>query len=141
MGFGGMGMEGTGPRSTMKSFNTPDETVTSFVTMLEHGLFDQLPDCFVEGSPDSLRLQQILQNPKNQQEVEFKQCLESIGSPVEITRQVEGSKGLEVTWQCTVKKPFTMSAGVQITPYQPGDRFELDATLVQVGSEWKIAGI
>ncbi len=138
---GGMGFGGTGPRSTMKSFNTPDETVTSFVTMLENGLFDQLPECFVEGAPDAVQLQEMLQNPKNPGELEFKQCLESIGSPVDVTKQVAGSKGLEVTWLCTVKKPFTMSEKGQIIPFQPGDRFELDATLVQVGSEWKMAGI
>ena len=137
---GGMGFGGIGPRSTMKSFNTPDETVTSFVTMLEHGLFDQLPECFVEGAEDANRLQQTIQNPKNPQETEVKQCLESIGSPIEVTRQVQGSKGLEVTWLCTVKKPFTLG-GEQGLSFKSDDRFEFHATLVQVGSEWKISGI
>ncbi len=135
-GFGG-GMMGA--YGVNISFNTPNETVTSFVSLLENGQIEQLSQCFVEGAEDATQLQEMLQNPKNPGELEFNQCLKSIGSPVDITRQVEGSKGLEVTWLCTVKKPFAMGKGSM--SFQPGDKFELDATLVQVGNEWKMSGI
>jgi RNA polymerase sigma factor (sigma-70 family) len=136
-GFGGGMMGGYGSKI---SFNAPNETVTSFVSLLETGQIEQLSQCFVDGAEDAVQLQQILQNPKNQGELEFNQCLKSIGSPVDVTKQVEGSKGLEVTWLCTVKKPFTMG-GERGQSFQPGDRYKLDATLVQVGSEWKMSGI
>lgn len=131
---GGMGMGALNIR-----FDTPGNTVTAFVTLLEMGYPNQLSQCFVEGAEDAIQLQELLENPKNQGEIEFKQCLESLGSPVDITRQVQGSSGLEVTWLCTVNKPFTMNGGSM--SFQPGDKFELDATLVQVGSEWKMSGI
>jgi hypothetical protein len=134
VGFGGMGMGAVGVR-----FDTPNDTVTSFVTLLEMGQFHQLSQCFVEGAQDAIQLQELLENPKDQGEIEFKQCLESIGKPVDITRQTAGSTGLEVTWLCTVNKPFTMNGGSK--SFQPGDKFELDATLVQIGGEWKMSGI
>lgn len=134
MGFGGGMMGAVGVR-----FNTPNDTVTSFITLLEYGQIEQLSQCFVVGAEDAIQLQEILQNPKNQGEIEFNQCLKSIGSPVDITRQVQGSRGLEVTWLCTVKSPFTMGGGSM--SFRPGDKFELDATLVQVGGEWKMSGI
>jgi RNA polymerase sigma-70 factor (ECF subfamily) len=136
MGFGG-GMMGAYGANV--SFNTPNETVTSFVSLLENGQIEQLTDCFVEGAEDAVQLQQILQYPTNQGELEFNQCLKSIGSPVDVTRQVQGAKGLEVTWLCTVKEPFTMGGGG--TSFMPGDRFELDATLVQIDGEWKMSGM
>jgi RNA polymerase sigma factor (sigma-70 family) len=141
MGIGGMGMGGAMMGAIGVRFDTPNNTVASFVSLLENGQIEQLSQCFVEGAEDAIQLQQLLQNPKNQGELEFNQCLKSIGSPVDVTRQVEGTKGLEVTWLCTVKKPFTMSEKGQIMPFQPGDRYELDATLVQVGNEWKMSGI
>lgn len=139
VGFGGMGFGGGLMGTVGVRFDTPNDTVTSFINLLETGQVDQLPECFVEGAPDAVQLQQILHDPQNPGEIEFNRCLKSLGSPVDVTRQVQGVNGLEVTWLCTVKEPFAMGDGS--TSFMPGDRFELDATLVQIGSEWKMSGI
>jgi hypothetical protein len=67
----------------------------------------------------------------------MKLVFESIGPPVEVVGTAEEANGLSVTWLSTVKEEFSIGS----MTFQPGDMFELDATLVQIGADWKIAGI
>jgi hypothetical protein len=139
MGFDGGMMGGMGRFGGMfvARFDTPEETVSSFVQVLSMRNMNQISKCFVEGAPDVENLRRVLEDPQDAEDLETKVMLESIGSPVEVVSIAEGANGLSVTWLSTVKREFFIDS----MTYQPGDKFELDATLVQIESEWKIAGM
>jgi hypothetical protein len=118
-------------------FDTPAATVSSFVQILSMGDINQISKCFVEGAHDVENLRRIMEDPQDAEDLETKVMLESIGPPVEVVSEVEEANSMGVTWLSTVKREFSIGS----MTYQPGDKFELDATLVQIGSEWKIAGI
>ncbi len=134
MGFGGTGRARGGFTA---SFHTPAATVSSFVQILSMGDINQISKCFVEGAHDVENLRRIMEDPQDAEDLEMKVMFESIGSPVEVVSTVEEANGLSVKWLSTVKREFSIDSKT----YQPGDKFELDATLVQIGSDWKIAGI
>ena len=138
MGFGGMmGMGGYGGGASMLNFSSPEQTVSSFVGVLSGLDIDQISKCFVEGDHDVENLRRIIEDPQDAKDVQMKTLLESIGLPIEIVKTVEERNGLGVTWLSTVRAEFTLGDMTFI----PGDKFELDATLVLIGNEWKIAGM
>ncbi len=98
---------------------------------------NQISKCFVEGAQDVENLRRVLEDPQDAEDLETKVMLESIGPPIEIVKTVEERNGLGVIWLPTVHAEFTLGDMTFI----PGDKFELDATLVQIGDEWKIAGM
>ncbi|RKY06253.1 MAG: hypothetical protein DRP66_09180, partial [Planctomycetota bacterium] len=132
-GYGG-GFRG---RVSILNFSSPKQTVTSFVRVLSGRDMNQISKCFVEGAPDLEDLRRIMEDPQSEGDLQMKLILESIGSPVEVVSSAEEANGLGVTWLSTVKREFSVGS----TTYQPGDKFELDATLVQIENKWKIAGI
>ena len=137
MGFGGMmGMGGYGGMFVAR-FDTPEATVSSFVQVLSMRDMNQISKCFVEGAPDVENLRRTIQDPQDAEDVQMKTLLESIGPPIEIVKTVEERNGLGVIWLSTVRAEFTLGDMTFI----PGDKFELDATLVQIGDDWKIAGM
>ncbi len=136
MGFGGFG-GGFGGSRNILNFSSPEQTVSSFVRVLSIGDISQISKCFVEGAHDVENLRRVLEDPQDAEDLETKVMLESIGPPVEVVSTVEEANGLSVKWLSTVKREFSIDS----TIYQPGDMFELDATLVQIGTDWKIAGM
>ncbi len=70
----------------------------------------------------------------------MKQCLESVGLPVEVVETTELEDGVNVKWKATVSKPFSVVENGVAQTWQPGDWFELVLRLQRVGNEWRIAG-
>ncbi len=134
MGFGGMSRFAEGFTAR---FHTPEATVSSFVQILSMGDMNQISKCFVEGAEDLDDLHRIMEDPQSEGDLQMKLVFESIGPPVEVIDTAEEANGLGVKWLSTVKREFSIGS----MTFQPGDKFELDATLVQIGSDWKIAGI
>jgi hypothetical protein len=133
MGFGG----GFGGSGNILNFSSPERTVSSFIRVLSGRDINQISKCFVEGAHDVENLRRIMEDPQDAEDLETKVMLESIGPPVEVVSTVEEANGLSVKWLSTVKREFSIDS----MTYQPGEKFELDATLVQIGTDWKIAGI
>ena len=73
----------------------------------------------------------------------MKYATESLGEPIEIVESVEsvegvkGAEGIAVKWLSTVTREFSIEGMV----FRPGDKFPLDATLVEIDGQWKIAGM
>lgn len=139
MGMGGYGGMARGSYGGMfvARFDTPEATVSSFVQVLSMRDMNQISKCFVEGAPNVENLRRTIQDPQDAEDLQMKILLESIGPPIEIVKTVEERNGLGVIWLSTVHAEFTLGDMTFI----PGDKFELDATLVKIGDEWKIAGM
>ncbi len=99
-----------------------------------------MEQCFVPGSAELTGFQRLLQNPQNDEERSMKQCLESLGQPVEIAETTPWEDGLKVKWKATVRKPFSLIENGTLKNWQQGDKFELEVRLKKVGEEWRIAG-
>jgi len=137
VGFGGFGM-GALPSI---DFTSPQGTISSFATLLATGDMEQIAACFAPGAADLADLTRILLAPQNAGELMMKQVFESVGGPVQVVEMVEEANGLGVKWLFTVTKPFFIGEKGQGQAFEPGDKFEMDATLVQVNGQWLIAGI
>jgi len=132
-GFGGMGMGGM----FVPDFSAPDRTVSSFMQVVGGGDMSAIAGCFVEGAEDLNDLRRILTDPQDADEVQMKQVFESLGPPVEIVETAEEAAGLGVKWLSTVTREFSVGG----TVFREGDKFELDAKLVDIDGQWKIAGM
>jgi hypothetical protein len=136
MGFGGFGSR----VAIAPSPNSPLAAVHRFATELRRGDMNRLQQCFVPGSAEFTGLKRLLENPQNDEERSMKQCLESLGQPVEVVETTPWEDGLHVKWKATVRKPFSLvEDGMQRT-WQEGDKFELEVRLKKVGEDWRIAG-
>ncbi|MBN1124622.1 MAG: sigma-70 family RNA polymerase sigma factor [Sedimentisphaerales bacterium] len=135
-GFGGMMMGGI-----TKDFSSPDKTISTFMTILLTGNIEAVADCFIEGADDLGDLRRIMTNPQNPGDLQMKQVFQSIGPPVEVIEQNTDEHGLYVRWLSTVIRQFSISEGGHEMTWMPGDKFELDASLVQVDGQWKFTGI
>jgi hypothetical protein len=80
MGFGGLGTR----VATAPSPTSPLGAVHRFATELRRGDMSRLAQCFVPGSAEVAGFKRLLENPQNDEERSMKQCLESLGQPVEI---------------------------------------------------------
>jgi RNA polymerase sigma factor (sigma-70 family) len=148
MGYGGfsygMAMAGTRPQDSKDApkidLSSPEATVTSFAKLLAAGDLDRMAECFVEEAEDLWELREIMESghPRFEQ---MKRCLQSIGPPIEVTGIVEEEDGLAVTWTFTVNEAFTIREGGTEMVWEAGDKFEMDARLVNVAGKWLIAGI
>ncbi|MBN1817662.1 MAG: sigma-70 family RNA polymerase sigma factor [Sedimentisphaerales bacterium] len=136
-GFGG----GMGMGAVAMDFSSPDKAISSFMMILSMGNMGAAADCFVEGADDLGDLQRIMTNPQGPGDLQMKQVFESIGPPIEVIEQVANERGVSARWLSTVNRQFSIAEGGHVMTWMPGDKFELDATLVQVDGQWKIAGI
>ncbi len=136
MGFGGFGTR----MATAPSPTSPQGAVQQFAGVLRRGDWSRLEQCFVPGSAELAGFQRLLQNPQNDEERSMKQCMESLGQPVEITETTPWEDGLKVKWKATVRKPFSLVEDGMFKNWQEGDKFELEVRLKKVGDNWRIAG-
>ncbi|MBE0536640.1 MAG: sigma-70 family RNA polymerase sigma factor [Phycisphaerae bacterium] len=132
-GFGGMGMGAV----FIPDFTAPDRTVTSFVHAISSGDMARISQCFVEGADDIEDIRRIMEDPQDIEDVQMRMLLKSIGPPVEIVRTANEQNGLGVSWLSTIHTEFTLGDMV----FKPGDKFELDATLVEIDGQWKMVGM
>jgi len=137
VGFGGFGM-GALPSV---DFTSPQGTISSFATLLATGDMEQIAVCFSPGAADLDDLRRILQSPRDAGDLMMKQVFESVGGPIQLIEMVEQGGGYGVKWLFTVTKPFFIGEKGQGQAFEPGDKFEMDAMLVQVNGQWLIAGI
>ena len=144
MAYYGSAMAGTRPEEDADAkeidLSSPEATVKSFAKLLAAGDLDQMGECFTEGAEDLQDLREIMESDHPRFEG-MKQCLQSIGPPIEVTEIVEEGDGLAVTWKFTVNEAFTIREGRTEMVWESGDTFEMDARLVNVGDKWLIAGI
>ena len=138
-GMGGGMMGGMGGSAI--DFTSPQATVSSFTSLLATGDMTQIAACFAPGAADLDDLTRILADPQSQGDLMMKQVFESVGQPIEVTETTEHPNGLGVKWLFTVTRPFVIGDGTRGQAFEPGDKFEMDATLVQVDGKWLIAEI
>jgi len=136
MGFGGFGTR----VATAPSPTSPLGAVHRFATELRRGDMSRLAQCFVPGSAEVAGFKRLLENPQNDEERSMKQCLESLGQPVEIVETTPWVDGLKVRWKATVRKPFSLVEEGTLKNWQEGDKFDLEVRLKKVGEDWRIAG-
>jgi len=129
------GRVGTAPSRT-----TPHGAISLFADGLRRGDLTRLTECFMPRSDEFARFQRLLQNPQNDEERSIKQCLESLGQPVELVETTSLGNNLQVKWKATVRKPFSLVENGNRKLWEKGDRFELEVRLQKVGDEWRIAG-
>lgn len=138
MGFGGYGtrmaVSAPGPS------RSPQLALHRFAMELRRGDLSRLEQCFVPDSPEAAAFRRLLENPQTAAERRMKQCLESLGQPIEIVETTPWEDGLKVKWKATVRNPFVLDENGTIKNWQEGDKFDLEVRLKQVGEDWKIAG-
>jgi RNA polymerase sigma factor (sigma-70 family) len=135
--MGGMSYGGTSGESQVAvDLTSPDKTIESFAKILASGDFNRLAECFVPAATDYSDLMTILHQDRPEL-AQAKQAFTSIGEPVEITDITADDTGTHVKWLFTVKKPFTIEG----RPFKAGDKFEMDATVVETNGKWLIKEI
>lgn len=137
MGFGGFGARvSTAPSPS----GTPLLALHRFAMELRRGDLSRMERCFVPDSAEYLGFRRLIENPQTDEERRMKQCLESLGQPVEIVETTPRADGLQVRWKATVRRPFSLIEEGRVKHWQEGDRFELEVHLKKVGEDWRIAG-
>ena len=134
--LGGMAVTGA-----QMDFSSPEAAVGSFMQALAMQDFDAVQACLVEGAEDLEDLRRILTEPQSVSEAQMRLCFESLGPPVEVLESIQDAHGVHVRWLATVTRDFSIREGGGEMTWVAGDRFELDARFVQVGQEWKMAGM
>jgi RNA polymerase sigma factor (sigma-70 family) len=135
MGFGGLGMGGTGP-SLMA---TPRDALTRFTALLLQGDPARTTNCFA-GTTEAELFQRWWANPADEKERNLQQALRSLIPPVEVLGTNSLDDGLKIRWTAQVRQPFTQTEAGPARTWQTGERFELETRLKQVDAEWKIVG-
>lgn len=130
-----------GAGAMSRGFSNPQAAILSFAALLAGGDMEQIAACFAPGAADLDDLRRILQSPRDADDLMMKQVFESVGGPIQLIEMVEDAGGLGVKWLFTVTKPFVIGEAGQGQAFEPGDKFEMDATLVYVNGQWLIAGI
>lgn len=133
MGFGG-GMAAA--QKVTVDLSGPDKTIESFSKLLASGNFGRLSECFVPGAQDYTDIVKALQ-ANTTENAAGKLLYSSIGEPIEITDVTSDETAVTVKWTFTVTKPFTIEG----KSYQPGDKVEFDATVIEAEGKWLIKGI
>ncbi len=134
IGFGG----GSASRVTTDPA-TPEGAVNRLVAAAMRGDPTRLSP-YLEGASDTNAVRQILENPRNEEERALQQALYSLVPPVEVLGSTALEDGLRLKFRATVRKAFALDQSGATNSWQPGDWFELEFRLKQVGPEWKIAG-
>ena len=99
----------------------------------------RLEECFA-GAAEAKAFRQLYENPANDSERELQQVLKSLGPVIEVVQTTATDDGLKVKWKAPVRQPFTTAENGAARTWQPGDRYELELQLKQIGGEWKIVG-
>ncbi len=99
----------------------------------------RLEECFA-GPAEATAFRQVLENPANDTERELQQALKSLGPVIEVVQSTAIENGLKVKWTAPVRQPFTTTVNGAARTWHPGDRYELEVRLKQIGDEWKIVG-
>jgi hypothetical protein len=102
--------------------------------------WDQLQSCVIAETAEAKGLRRLLEQPQSDEERSFKECLESLGWPVEVVETTPTEEGLKLRWRATVSKPFSLAEEGTLRSWQPGERFELEVRLKRVGEQWRIVG-
>ena len=135
MGMGGYG-GGTAAQKDSVDLSGPDKTIESFSKLLSSGNLGRLSECFVPGAQDYLDIMRTLLG-NNTEDAQGRFVFSSIGEPIEITDVTSDETAVTVKWTFTVRRAFTIEG----KSFQPGDKFEMDATVVEVDGKWLIKGI
>ena len=131
------GMITSGPALTRA---TPQGAVTLFASALLRGDPARLSECF-EGTIGTNALRRVLESPANDEERALQQAFQSLGPPVEVLGTTTLDDGVRLNCRATVRKPFTLVKDGVLKNWQPGDWYELEVHLEQIGTEWKIVGL
>jgi RNA polymerase sigma factor (sigma-70 family) len=119
---------------------TPQGAVTLFASALLRGDPARLSECF-EGTIETNALRRVLESPANDEERVLQQAFQSLGPPVEVLGTTTLDDGVRLNCRATVRKPFTLVKDGASKNWQPGDGYELEFHLEQIGTEWKIVGL
>jgi RNA polymerase sigma-70 factor, ECF subfamily len=100
----------------------------------------RLEECFTS-TAEVEAFRRLWESPANDTERELQQVLKSLGPVIEVIQTAATEDGLKVKWKATVRQPFTTTENGAAKTWQPGDPYELEARLKQIGGEWKIVGL
>ena len=134
-GFGG-GVYASGTTPPAVDLTGPDKTIESFSKLLARGDVSRLSECFVPGAQDYLDLMSAVLGNNTEGE-QARLIYSSIGEPIEITDVTSDETSVTVKWTFTVKRAFTIEG----KSFKPGDKFEMDATVIEADGKWLIKGI